>query len=169
MKDIVLDTNILADLLAQFYSSEFHKNGLFQASAILERPWVQHINSIIQWHTDYETLLGDESPGLVVASTFAFVEIARKFDDISHGRFTISQFQAFISQPPGWFFIASCDYALLEPLELLPASVALPNHKFKRIELADAIHAATSLSRDHSYLATTDSRLKAIDILQTER
>ena len=49
----------------------------------------------------------------MIASTFAFIEVSRQFDQIVREHFTISQFAAFVNQPPDWFFISSIDANLL--------------------------------------------------------
>ena len=49
---------------------------------------------------------------IVIASSFAFIEIGRKFDIISDGKYTIEKFRAFIESPPEWFQIASVDESL---------------------------------------------------------
>ena len=104
--------------------------------------------------------------GLIIASTFAFVEIARKFQDIVRDRFTRDQFAAFIEQPPNWFFIASVDTALLPYLVQLPSNVRLPNGTLAPLELADSIHLATAMSRDAYLIATIDKPMKQVDLLR---
>jgi predicted nucleic acid-binding protein len=102
---------------------------------------------------------------LVVASTFAFLEIARKFVEVSGNRFTIEQFSGFIDQPPEWFWVAPLDESLFLELLRIPPYVTMPGGQLKNIEWADAIHLATALSRENCLLATTDSRLKQLSIL----
>lgn len=167
MADIVLDTNILADVLAQYYESGFRERGYFEQKGwLLDKDLVRSLNRIVKWH-----LQDDDSPypGLIVASTFAFVEIARKFDEIASGRFTITQFAAFIDQRPEWFLISAVDSALFPHLCNLPREIELPSGDAKPIEWTDAIHIATAMSRDEPwFLATTDARIREIELLKNK-
>jgi len=163
MQDIVLDTNILSEFLAQYFKQR-QKNGHFTAqnietTNILNYRVVKEIREIIKSY-DY---IGSH---LVVASTFAFLEIARKFEEISGNRYSIEQFSGFIDQPPEWFLVASLDESLFLDLLRIPPYVKMPGGQLKNIEWADAIHLATALSRENCLLATTDSRLKQLHDFQ---
>ena len=103
MQDIVPNTNIVSEFLARYFQQR-QKNGHFTANHIettdlLNHRVVKEIRGIIKSY-DYM------SSHLVVASTFAFLEIAWKFTEISGNRFTIEQFSGFIDQPPEWFWVA---------------------------------------------------------------
>lgn len=157
MHDIALDTNILSEFLAQFFQQQtghFSANHV-QITDLLNHRVVKKIRSIIKSHDD----IGSH---LVVASSFAFLEIARKFAEISRGRFTLEQFYGFIDQPPEWFLVAPLDGTLFLDLLKIPSYVRMPGGQLKNIEWADAIHLATALSRESCLLATTDSRLKQL-------
>lgn len=166
MADIILDTNILADLLAQYYKDNVHERGYFKVKGRLHKNLVREINRILKWH-----MVGYSSsyPGLVVASSFAFVEIARKFDEISARHFTVEQFAAFIDQTPEWFVIAAVDSALFPFLSSLPREISLPNGDIKPIEWADAIHIATAVSRDEPWLlASSDTSIREVKLLKNK-
>ncbi len=156
MADIILDTNVLADLLAQYYELPFLEKGVFRSYKTLNSKLVKEINKTISLHT-----------GLIIASTFAFVEIARQFQKVSQDRFTVDQFAAFIDQPPDWFFISSVDVAILPHLAHLPSEIRLPNGKVEAMELADAIHLATAMSRDNCLIAATDGRMLQVTFLKS--
>jgi hypothetical protein len=95
------------------------------------------------------------------------VEIARQFDLIVDGRFTIEQFAAFIEQSPDWFVISTLDTTLFPHLSKIPPEVKLANDTVKPIEWIDAVHVATAMSRDEPWLlAVTDSRIKEINFLK---
>ncbi len=165
MADVILDTNILVDLLAQYYGTEFLNSTLFKSAGLLNEEIVREINRVIRWHNEPDSV--QYPGGLIIASSFAFVEIARKFDDISKDWFTLHQFAAFINQPPEWFFISAVDRILFHHLSELPAEVTLTSGRTQPLEWPDAIHVATALSRDEPwFLAVTDSRIKAIAILR---
>lgn len=159
MQDIVLDTNILSELLAQYFQHR-QKNGHFTANHIgttdiLNYRVVKEIRGIIKSY-------GYIGSHLVAASTFAFLEISRKFEEISGNRYNIEQFSGFIDQPPEWFLVAPLDESLFLDLLRIPPYVTMRGGQLKNIEWADAIHLATALSRENCLLATTDSRLKKL-------
>jgi len=156
MQDIVLDTNILSEFLAQYFqqrqkSGHFTSNQL-ETTDLLNHRVVREIQAIIKSY--------DDMSHLVVASTFAFLEIARKFAEVSGNRYSIEQFSGFIDQPPEWFLVAPLDESLFLDLLQIPPYVTMPGGQLKNIEWADAIHLATALSRENCLLATTDSRLR---------
>ena len=163
MADIVLDTNILADMLAQYFEENFRERGYFTSKGQINEDLVSRINHILRWHVeDNDT----PYPGLVIASTFAFLEIARQFDRIVNQRFTLVQFAAFIDQPPEWFLVSAVDQSLFLHLSNLPRDISLPNGDRRPIEWADAIHIATALSRDEPcLLATSDNSIRAVELL----
>lgn len=163
MTDIVLDSNILADVIAQYYEAGFER---FNAVSFITKAQATFLNRILNRYK-YDGVPDDEiSFGLVIASTLGFVEIARKFDVIVSGRFTVSQFRAFIVQPPEWFLVASIDETLLPYLVDLPAEVITARNAVLPLEWADAIHVATTLSRDKCVLATSDRTIQQIATFQ---
>ncbi len=164
MQDIVLDTNILSEFLAQYFQQR-RKSGYFsyhhiETTDLLNHRVVKEIRGIIKAY-DYMR------SHLVVASTFAFLEIAGKFAEVSGNRFTIEQFSGFIDQPPEWFWVAPLDESLFLELLRIPPYVTMPGGQLKNIEWADAIHLATALSRENCLLATTDTRLKQLTDFQS--
>ncbi|WP_153306567.1 hypothetical protein [Desulfogranum japonicum] len=141
MTDIVLDTNILAELLIQYFSN---KNSVdsFQVEPInkINNVLADAINKIISWHQGY---VDEEFPGFVISSTFGFVEISRKFVEISNSAYTVEQLASFIEQPPEWFLIASVDINLFNYLKLLPTFVQVSGGSgCSRSPIKHKIHAA---------------------------
>jgi hypothetical protein len=166
MTDIILDTNILADLLAQFYGNDFRINGYFKVEGHLNKDLTKRLNKIIKWHIFNQE---DDFPGLIVASSAAFVEIARQFELIANGRFSIVQLAAFIDQSPEWFSISGLDINLFYHLNRIPAQIKLQNGAIKPIEWIDAVHVATAMSRDEPWLlAVTDRRIREIGFLRNK-
>jgi predicted nucleic acid-binding protein len=99
----------------------------------------------------------DQFPGHLVASTLAFVEMSRKWEEIVQGRFDVAQMAAFIEQPPEWFVIESLDEALVSVLCDVPAYVQMPEGDIRSLEWTDAVHIATTLIRGvDAQLAATD-------------
>jgi len=164
MSDIILDTNVLADFLAQFFGTAPYGHAHFAEHDTITRELARKINQIVRWH-DENLIIVDEEwyPGKVVASTFAFVEIARKWSDISSDRFTIEQMASFIEQPPEWFVIEPVDENLVLAFSDVPAGVLMEHGKARSLEWADAVHIATAFGRgDNSLLAVTDGEMRRV-------
>jgi hypothetical protein len=106
---------------------------------------------------------------LVIASTLAFVEVARKWDRLAGDRFAPHQLHAFLAAPPAWFSIDPIDEDLVEFFFRLPASVLMESGKQESIEWTDAVHAATALSHDTSLmrclLAVEVQRIRRIELV----
>jgi len=163
MSDIVLDTNVLADFIASYYKFEINVSGSFEEYKTISRFFAEKLNLINSNYKNYGVL----QDGVIIASTFAFVEIARQFEKIANKRFSIIQFRAFIESPPDWFIIYSLNEELFAYLNLLPSYVVMPGGNSLTLEWADTIHVATALSRDEiCLLATTDGRLVNIVDIQ---
>lgn len=168
MVDIVLDSNVLADFLMQYFGTARYGQASFIAQDSISKELSRRVNQIVRWH---RWDLYDENvlqyPGLIVASALAFVEISRQWATIVKNRFTIEQFAGFIEQPPEWFVIEPIDESLVEVFSYLPVEVLMASGKIKPLEWTDAIHAATALRRgEECLLATTDRRLERIASLQ---
>ena len=160
MRDIVIDTDILVNLLIQYFTN-FKKNGHFSETKGLSELLIRNLNKIVKLH-QYST-----GTHFVITSSFAFVEIARQFVRISADHFSLEQFRRFINEPPEWFLITSLSPDLLIELAEVPSYVTMPDGKLEPIEWADAIHIATAISRDNWYFATTDSRIRNISKYQS--
>ncbi len=161
MADIILDSNVLSDLLAQFYDplTANRGDGKFCPERTITKNLAYKLNQIMKRHSEVNDL--------IVSSTFAFIEIARKWDNIVQNRFSVEQMYAFITQPPEWFDIAPVDEDLLPFYVDVPTSVFVGNRN-EHIEWTDAIHVATAYSRgETAFLATTDHRLKCIERIQS--
>lgn len=161
-EDVVLDTNLLSDLISSYYRFDIRKSGEFQSHNNINEKFCGKLNLILNNYRNNLTL----EDGVIVASSFAFIEIARQFERISNGEYTAIQFKAFIDSPPEWFIIAPINNDLFIYLNELPNSVEMPGGQILTIEWADAIHIATALSRDNCNVATTDGRLVAIPIIK---
>jgi predicted nucleic acid-binding protein len=163
MQDIVLDTNILSEFLAQYFQHRQKKDHFtayyIETTKLLNYRVVREIRKTINSY---------HNTGMyrIAASTFAFLEISRKFEEISGNQYSIEQFSGFIDQPPEWFLVAPVDESLFLDLLRIPPYVTMPGGQLKNIEWADAIHLATALSRENCLLATTDSRLKQLSNFQ---
>jgi predicted nucleic acid-binding protein len=154
MPDIVLDTNVLADFLAQLFESESRASPVFYEDGFISTELAQRMNRVVQWWNDSFI---DQYPGHLVASTLAFVELSRKWERIVRGRFNAIQMAAFIEQPPEWFIVEPLDEALVSTLCDVPAYVKMAQGNFRSLEWTDAVHIATVFIRG------TDTRLAASD------
>lgn len=155
MNDIVLDTCFLGEFLIQYFSL-FAANrgyGRFRQDGRISRDLARRLNQIRE---------SRRLEALVVASSFAFVELARSWDGMIAGRLTEAQLYAFINQPPEWFDIAPVDEDFVPYLFQVSKNVRVDG-ELHPIELPDAIHVAATFSRgSESLLATTDGRLRSL-------
>ena len=154
--DIVLDSCVLIDLVQQYTNFSSNKDSfLLEKSNEISDNIAREINKLIQKRRN-----GYYS-GYIVASTFSFVELARKILDFN---IKIEKLKAFIDQPPEWVVIEATSPNLLEYLVLIPKVVG----KNKKIEWADALVVATALSRQDFILSTLDNRIQRIPILKNK-
>jgi len=168
MADIVLDTDGLADFLAQYFGPANRGVGRFMESEWLSHRAAQEINRIVDFFR-----LDDWAKDHVIASTFAFMEIARKWDQLIQGRFRPYQLRALLNDPDEWFFIASVDTSLIEFFYQLPATVMMEGGNAEKLEWTDAVHVATALSRNepglpHCRLRTRDTRIVRIELVAND-
>jgi hypothetical protein len=161
MPDIVLDSDALADFLAQYFGPANRGRGAFSASVWLSAEAAREINRICQRYHG-----GAPLTYVVIASSLAFVEVVRKWDTMAQTRFHPWQLMAFLQEPPPWFSVAPLDEDLVEFFLDVPGEVEMPDHQRRPIEWTDAVHAATSFSRgDSCLLRTQDTRLRCIERL----
>lgn len=158
MRDLVLDTNVLADFLTQYFGPAERGQSPFEAGGWLSSSAVRLLNQMRRRYRADEPV-----KNLVIASSLAFVELVRQWDDIVQDRFQPYQLAAFLVQPPDWFSVAPVDEDLIEFFCDVPADVSTPEGIVKSIEWTDAVHIATVFSRDDECLfATTDQRLQHV-------
>lgn len=152
MIDLVLDVGSLADVLRQCFQSDDYTRPSFCPSRFLSEETVRQLNQIV---------LAD-GRHVVAASVVAFVELARKWDQIVASDFAPYQLAAFLQSPPEWFTTEPLDETLLPAFGLVPSFVRMPDGTIQPIEWLDAIHLATALNRDRARLVTNDSRLQQL-------
>ena len=165
MREIILDTNLLAEFLYQYFDNNIANRGFgkFIANTKMSLELTKNVNRIIQI---YDETNDPSFSGLIISSAFAFIEIARQFEKIADSRFSLENLYDFIQNYPGWFSIAPVDKELLPSLIQIPTHIIL-NDENKSIELCDSIHVATVFSRgENSFMATTDLRIKEIPALK---
>jgi hypothetical protein len=171
MRDVVLDTSVIGDVLAQYFDDSLAARGAgeFVPQNTITAEIAHELNRVTGAFRRSAAgfAVGDpHAGGLIVASALAFVELARKWSEIALNRFTIVQLEAFMTQSPEWFNLAPVDESLV------PFYVTVPEYVYDNgrpigVEWCDAIHVATMLSRGaQSLLITTDQRLRLIDFLR---
>lgn len=158
--DVILDSDYLAEFLMQYFDADLANrgDGRFQANGFISHDLARRLNNIM-------ILSRDGISNLVIASAFAFIEIARKWDSLAEGMFTVDQLHAFVYEPPPWFSIAPVDYDLLPSFIDVPTAIKVSS-TLEAIEWTDAVHMATVISRGllptDATMATSDRRLKTI-------
>lgn len=149
IKYCYVDTCVLADILKQY--DALYPNQPYKCSEFIRSRMLLEINRAVQ-------SMGDS--GMLLTSTFAFIELMNKFNEIFKGSkikpFSLSNF---IKQPPAWITIEDMTEEISQHLCDVPLST--PNGE--SISGDDAIHIATALSRGEQLVfCTTDNRLQQL-------
>lgn len=154
MNYLLVDTCVLADIMRQYNPAVPHS--LFSEGANLKKNMLKMINAIV----------GDEdgNNGYIITSTFAYLELINKFDEIFKGvnkNLMLRRVIATIQQPPSWLIIEDMDMETAKHFCEVPNSIKSGVH----ISSDDAIHIATALQRgDNIHLLTTDHVLEMVEI-----
>ena len=162
MSDLILDTNVLGEFFEQYFDVSLGNRGCgtFVAGDFLSVNAAREINRIVMSFQRHD----DIAAGIVVISSFAFVELFRKWDQITNGRIDLNRLRGFLKQPPVWVNIAPLDESLAPFFIQVPISVFTDNG-FKSIEWTDCVHVATALARgDGHVIATTDSIMRQMNL-----
>lgn len=137
-----VDTCVLSDIIIQYDPRFPHRT--LTVGKFLKRDMLRIVNRIIE-----DT---DESSGYIIASTFAFVELINKRDEIFKGTISTERLMAIMSQPPSWFIVEDVKNETALNYCDLPGCI-----KGENVSSDDAIHVATALQRgDDIYFLTTD-------------
>lgn len=99
--------------------------------------------------------------GFIIVSSFVFIELINKFDEIfKDDDFTLDRLKAILKQPPQWLIIEDVNN------DVVKASISVsPYVSTGGISMDDTIHVATAISRgDEIYFLTTDSKLNELKI-----
>jgi len=173
MPDLVIDTCFLGDVLADCLpaASVFRTSGRFLQSTTLPPSVCRKLDAIIAFHEERwdipDSPVGATSNiGVVVVSSFAFVELIRKWAEIVNDRFSPLELYNFLLDLPDWMSVAEVDEDMLPSYAEVPTNVWIDSN-YEPIELPDAVHVATVLSRgDDTLFATSDTRLQALSFLE---
>lgn len=146
-----LDTCVFAELLKQYQFSS--PNSIFFEHGFLTTDMLKRINPLV-------SSMGDD--GLIVTSSFTFVELANKFEEIfGDCGFQLHSLRNFILQIPEWLIIDEIDFNISQNLIELPLS----NPNYKKISGDDAIHLAVAMTRkDPLYFCSSDKVLNELII-----
>lgn len=102
-----------------------------------------------------------ENEGNLIVSSFVFVELLNKFDEIfKNDDFSIERLKALLKQTPSWLIVEDLNN------DVVKASIKVPSHiGGVSISVDDTIHVATAISRgDDMYFLTTDTVLNKLNI-----
>lgn len=151
IKYYYVDTCILSDILIQY--NPLYSVLPLKESKFLKSNMLNEINSAIT-SSGYE--------GMIITSSFAFIELINKFDEIFTGScvqpYTICNF---IKQPPSWITIED----LNDKISFYIGEVPQNTPKMEPISGDDAIHLATAISRGEPItFCTTDARMNQLKI-----
>lgn len=151
IKYCYIDTCVLSDILKQYNALYPHLP--YRCSTFIGPRMLTEINRAVE-SMGYS--------GMLLTSTFAFIELMNKFNEIFKGTkirpFSLSNF---IKQPPAWITIEDMTEDI--SLHLCDVPVLTPNGE--SISGDDAIHIATALSRGEKLsFCTTDSRLQQLSL-----
>lgn len=103
----------------------------------------------------------DSNQGNIIVSSFVFIELINKFDEIfKDDELSIERLKAILKQPPQWLIIEDVNNGVVK------ASISVPPYvSTGGISMDDTIHVATAISRgDEMYFLTTDSKLIKLNI-----
>ena len=86
MKNIILDTDVLADFLGQYFFSRRQGTLLpkFEPLGKISDNYAENLNDLLY---NYET---EGTENLIITSAFSFIEIIRKWDKIVEERYSPS-------------------------------------------------------------------------------
>lgn len=146
-----VDTCILSDILIQY--NPLQPLQPLAISKFLKPHMLREINRAIMSS-------GDE--GMIITSSFAFIELVNKFNDIFQGtNIRPHSLANFIKQPPLWITIEDVgndtSWNLCAVQQYTPA--------MEPISGDDAIHIATAISRGEPItFCTTDAKIIQLDI-----
>lgn len=149
IKYCYIDTCVLADILKQYNS--LYPNLPCQCSTFIGPHMLLEINRAVE-SMGYS--------GMLITSTFAFIELMNKFNEIFKGtKIKPYSLSNFIKQPPAWITIEDLTETI--SLHLCEVPVLTPNGE--SISGDDAIHIATAISRGEKIsFCTTDNRLQQL-------
>ncbi len=172
MPDLVIDTCFLGDMLADCLpaTSVFRTYGRFRQSSTLPPAICRKLDAIVGFHEERWDISGStvevtSDIGVVVVSSFAFIELIRKWAEIVNNRFSPLELYTFLLDLPDWMSVAEVDEDMLPSYAEVPTDVWIDDNQ-EPIELPDAVHVATVLSRgDDTLFATSDTRLRALPFL----
>lgn len=153
---LLVDTCVLSDIMRQYNPCSPYEE--LNEGRLLKKNMLRLINTVVCDEN------GDN--GYIVASTFAFLELINKFDDIfkkeiEKHEMCLERIIATIQQPPSWLIIEDVDMETAKHFCDVPNSVITGEH----ISSDDAVHVATALQRgDDIIILTVDHVLEQLNV-----
>lgn len=143
-----VDTCVFTDILRCYDSKSMSLN--MKPLSFLNRDMIRILTQVL-----------DHNQGNIVVSSFVFIELINKFDEIFRDDdFTVERLKALLKQTPQWLIIENINNYVVK------ASISVPSYiDTEGISIDDTIHVATAISRgDEMYFLTKDSKLKKLSI-----
>lgn len=143
-----VDTCVFTDILRCYDSKTMSLN--MKPLSFLNRDMVRILTQVL-----------DDNQGNIIVSSFVFIELINKFDEIFRDDdFTVERLKAILKQTPQWLIIEDINNYVAK------ASISVPSYiDNEGISIDDTIHVATAISRgDEMYFLTTDNKLKKLVI-----
>lgn len=143
-----VDTCVFTDILRCYDSKTMTLN--MKPLSFLNRDMIRILTQVL-----------DNNQGNIIVSSFVFIELINKFDEIFRDDdFTVERLKAILKQTPQWLIIEDINNYVAK------ASISVPSYiENEGISIDDTIHVATAISRgDEMYFLTTDNKLKKLVI-----
>lgn len=143
-----VDTCVFTDILRCYDSKTMSLN--MKPLRFLNRDMIRILTQVL-----------DNNQGNIIVSSFVFIELINKFDEIfKNDDFTIERLKALLKQTPHWLIIEDINNSVVK------ASINVPSYiDADGISIDDTIHVATAVSRgDEMYFLTTDNKLNKLQI-----
>lgn len=143
-----VDTCVFTDILRCYDSKTMSLN--MKPLSFLNRDMIRILTQVLY-----------NNQGNIIVSSFVFIELINKFDEIFRDDdFTVERLKAILKQTPQWLIIEDINNYVAK------ASISVPPYiENKGISIDDTIHVATAISRgDEMYFLTTDNKLKKLVI-----
>lgn len=143
-----VDTCVFTDILRCYDSKTMSLN--MKPLNFLNRDMIEKLTQVL-----------DNNNGNIIVSSFVFIELINKFDEIfKKDEFTVERLKALLNQTPDWLIIEDINNSIVK------ASIRVPSFiDGDGISMDDTIHVATAMSRgDEMYFLTTDKKLNKLPI-----
>lgn len=145
-----VDTCVMSDIIKQYNPKNPYN--LLSEGKFLKRDMLRVVNRIV---SDQE-----EDKGYIIASTFTFVELLNKMNDIFAGNIKLERIMSIMQQPPSWLIIEDINNDTAVHYCDIPNSIDGEN-----VSSDDAVLIASALQRgDNLKFLTTDHIISKMNL-----